>query len=231
VRRIPRRSARAAGGPRGASDRVLVAALQVRFVPEPHAFEVGRPDGLGFERRPNSSTKAAQCSAAPAPAPDRPAVPSTGSSAHGHGLHGVPAARRADAGQELHHAEGRDPVLRILGEAQHGEHVLHMGGCRGISGRRTSRRGCCAGSVPPPADRNGGRRGTAPPVTSARSLPRGRRAPWWRRTAGLVGLVAHVTISGFSPERRSVHRFLVKRSDASADHLVGGIEDGCPVER
>ena len=36
--------------------------------------------------------------------------------------------RRADAGQQLQHAEAGDAVARVFGEAQHRQHVLDMGG-------------------------------------------------------------------------------------------------------
>ncbi len=45
-----------------------------------------------------------------------------------HGVERARRRRRADAGEKLQHAEAGDPVARILGEAQHRQHVLDVGG-------------------------------------------------------------------------------------------------------
>jgi hypothetical protein len=102
-------------------------ALQMRLVPGAHPLQVGRPGrGAGAQARKEVDEA-------------RPVGLGAGRGAEGgerdsrierrlHGLKGCIGSRRADPGQQLQHAEGGDAIPWVLGEAQHGQHVLDMRG-------------------------------------------------------------------------------------------------------
>ena len=95
--------------------------------------ELGRPAGLaGLQIAAASRRKPASRRRA------RGGAGSAASAAIGSGVLAMRVedalrGRRADARQQLQHAEAGDAVARVLGEAQHRQHVLDMGGSRNFS--------------------------------------------------------------------------------------------------
>ena len=71
---------------------------------------------------------------------------------------------RTDAGQQLNDAEAGDPVARVLGPAQKGQHVLDVGGLEELETAEFHERDVAARQLDLERRRCGARRETAPPA-------------------------------------------------------------------
>ncbi|SQH17216.1 Uncharacterised protein [Bordetella parapertussis] len=107
--------------------RVVEDALQLRPVPLQRGIHVGGPGPARLAQRRVGGDEFA-----PLLARRRARL----ELAHGrqrigrlrHGVHQLAGGGRADAGHQLRHPETGQPRARVLGPAQHGQHVLEMGG-------------------------------------------------------------------------------------------------------
>ena len=107
--------------------RVFMDAFQVRLVPEPDVFEIGRPFRRGdaqlrkhlHERRPVVRRTLRRAIARQAHRLIERAR---------HGLDDLRCGRWTDAGQQLQDAEAGDAVARIFREPEDRKHILDVGG-------------------------------------------------------------------------------------------------------
>ncbi len=190
-------------------------------------LEVGRPLAAAArsaakatrEGRPVRPARRGRRHEVPAPLrPDRRARPCASSS--------LRRAERADARQQLQHAEAGDAVARILGQAQHGQQVLDVRRIEEFEPAELHERDVAARQLDLERPRCGARRGTAPPAPSAPARPRGAPARARPRSAPDRLRRGTSTSSGLLGRgRRSDHRFLVKPLRGQRDHRVGGRED------
>ena len=106
-------------------DRVLVDALQMRLVPQPHPLHLRRPS-----RAPAAQVAGKRREVRPVGRRPRRRPPGrerrAGLRPLRQPVEHLRRVRRADAGEKLQHAEARHPVARVLGEAQQRQHVLHV---------------------------------------------------------------------------------------------------------
>ena len=108
---------------------VLVHALELRLVPAPRPARARPASGCaGAQRGEQRRRSAANRLRARGGAGAASASPPMRSAARRAPSSSAPARGRADARQQLQHAEAGDAVARVLGEAQHREHVLDVRG-------------------------------------------------------------------------------------------------------
>ena len=207
---------------------ILVDAVEMRLVPEPRAFEVGRPVraadvGDGARRKSFQSSPARGGAGASRQRRDR-------IGAAGHVVEHALRRGRADAGHQLQQPEAGDAVARVLDEAQQRQHVLDVGGVEEFQPAELDEGNVAAGQFDFQRAAVAGGAEQHRLLLQQRAGLRGFPARARRCSAPGRPRRARVTSCGLAPEVRSVHRFLVKRSRARSITPLAAARIGC-VER
>ena len=196
----------------------------MRLVPAPHLLELGRPAGRAAEQRVEQRGETLPFGAG---ARRRVGHQHRGRIGRGEPVEDARRARRADAGHELRDAKARDAVARVLGKAQRREHVLHVRGFEELQPAELHERDVAPGQLE--FERVGMMRGAE--QHRLRFQRQARLAVLQHavdHVARLIRLVAHRDQQRALPRLRARdHRFLVKRSAASAITAFEAARIGC----